>query len=138
MRSALTIALLGWLAGTAWADDKPVASGPLKAFKGPEGELIAMLDISDGKEMLVHFKNLGGELEGKTLRYWVEDLGNGNKNIYVNVKHGSKTSRSNVLVAREGRWSFYHPIKNLNFNLSYSEQASQQLTARDVLKAYKP
>jgi hypothetical protein len=118
---------------------KPEPSGPLKAYKGPEGELVVMVEANDGKEMLVHFKNVSKELDGKTVLCLFEDLGNGNKNVYVNKKQGSKTYRSNLLSARDGGWEFYHPGKpNITFSIYYSEAASGKFKIEDVLNAYKP
>jgi hypothetical protein len=142
--AALAIALVS--ATPARADPKaaaaparPTPSGPLKAFKGPEGELVVMVEANDGKDMLVHFKNLDKELEGKTLLYRLEDLGNGDKNVYLDKKRGSKTYRSTLVTAREGDWQFYHPIKtSTQFPIRYSEQASGKFKIDDVLSAYKP
>ena len=69
MRAAV-IALV--LFASAAHADKIVPSGPLKAYNGPEGELVVMVEINDGKEMLVYFKNLDNTLDGKTLRYMLE------------------------------------------------------------------
>ncbi len=152
----LLVAGLGRVAGTAaFADAKPAkpapaapakaapatpkASGPVKAFKGPEGELIALVEASDGKEMLVYCKNLGGDLEGKTLLYLLEDRGDGNKDVYLNKKRGSKTYRSYLLTSRDGRWDFYHPTNaKVRLSLRYSEEASEKLTLDEVLAGYKP
>lgn len=136
MLTAFALALVLGL-GTARAD-KITASGPVKAYKGPEGELIVMVEISDGKEMLVHCKNLGGELEGKTVRYLFEDHGD-SKDVYVNKKRGSKTYRSVMLTARDGAWEFYYPGKpTKTFRIRYSEDASSKIKLDDVLAAYKP
>jgi hypothetical protein len=120
------------------APAKPEPSGPLKAYKGPEGEIIVMIEASDGKEMLVHARNISKELDGKTVLYLLEDLGNGNKNVYVNKKRGSKTYRSNLLSCRDGRWEFYPPGKTTSLSISYSEKASKEFKIEDVLNAYKP
>lgn len=117
----------------------PVPSSPLRVYKGPEGEQIAMLEVNGSKQMLVHFKNLGGELEGKTLLYQFEDNGDDSKNVFLNKKRGSKWHREYVLSARRKSWEFYHPFKpNTKLDLSYSESASEKLKVEDVLKAYKP
>jgi hypothetical protein len=111
----------------------------LKAYKGPEGEVIAMVEVNDGKQMLVYFKNLGGDLEGKSLLYLYEDLGKGDKTVYLNKKRGSKTYRSVMLSARDNKWSFYHPTKpGTELALKYSEKDSESLKIDDVVKAYKP
>jgi hypothetical protein len=118
---------------------RPEPSGPLRAYKGPEGELVVMVEVSDGKEMLVHFRNLGKDLEGKTLLYLYEDLGRGNKSVYINKKRGSKTYRSYMLVARDRGWDFIHPSNpKIQFAISYSEEASQKFKLEDVLNGYKP
>ena len=133
-----------WAAGrSAQADPKPDAkpmpSGVLKAYKGPEGEVIAMVEVNDSKQVLVYFKNLGGDLEGKSLLYLFEDLGKGDKTVYLNKKRGSKTYRSVMLSARDNKWSFYHPTKpGTELSLTYSEKDSESLKIEDVVKAYKP
>jgi len=119
-------------------DPKITPSGVVKAYKGPEGQVVVMLEINDGKEMLVHFKKLGGELEAKTLRHLYEDLGEGNKNVYLDHKRGSKPYRTYLLSARDNRWTFYQPGSNNHFDLSYSEAASDQFKAEDIIKAIKP
>jgi hypothetical protein len=138
--AALALALASPAPGHA--DPKPAGpapSGPLKAFKGPEGEVVVMIEANDGKDMLVHFKDLDKELDGKTVLYHIEDLGHGDKNVYVDKKRGSKTYRSMLLTAREGDWQFYHPIKtSTQFSIRYSETASGKFKIDDVLSAYKP
>lgn len=121
------------------APKAPKASGPVKAFKGPEGELVVMVEANDGKEMLVHLKNLGGDLEGKTLLYLLEDRGEGNKDVYLDKKRGSKTYRSYLLTSRDGRWDFYHPTNaKVQLSLRYSEEASEKIKLDEVLAGYKP
>jgi hypothetical protein len=146
-RTFAVVALCGLHLSSAIADDKVVTkfdakitpSGPLKAYKGPEGELVAMVEINDGKEILVHFKNFGGDLEGKTVRQLHEDLGNGNKNVYVEWKRGSKTYRKVLLTARDNRWELYPPgTPNKHLEIRYSEAASEKLKIDDVIKAIKP
>ncbi len=117
----------------------PKASGVLKAYKGPEGELVVMVEVNEGKEMLVYLKNLGGDLEGKALLYLLEDRGDGNKDVFLNKKRGSKWYRSHLLSARDNRWEFYHPTNfKIQLQLRYSEEASGKLKLDDVLAAYKP
>jgi len=137
--SGLAIAMVLAIGLAAWPAhaDKIAPSGPLKAYKGPEGELVALVEISDGKEMLVYCKNLGGELEGKTVRYLLDDRGDA-KDVYINKKRGSKTYRSMLLTARDGRWELYPPGKNQSLPLRYSEEASGKLKLDDVLAALKP
>ena len=121
------------------APARPTPSGPLRAYRGPDGELIAMVEANDGVAMLVQFKNLDKELDGRTVLYRLEDLGNGSKNVYVDKPRGSKTYRSVLLTARDGDWEFYHPSKSgTHFAIYYSEKASGQWKVEDVLNAYKP
>jgi hypothetical protein len=132
----------------ARADDKPepltpsgkvTPNGPLKAYKGPEGEIVVMVQANDSKEMLVYLKNTGGTADGKTLRYFFEDLGKGTKNVYINVKRGSKTNRSFLASARENDWEVYVPGKPTDtLNVRYSEELSAKYKVDDVLAAYKP
>lgn len=117
----------------------PTASGPVKAYQGPEGALVVMVEVNDSKEMLVHFKKVGGALEGKTLRYLLEDRGDGNKTVYLNKKRGSKTQRAVVLIAREYHWTLYYPGNaETTWSLRYSESDSSSVKLEDVLAGYKP
>lgn len=135
---ALLCAIAASPAAAQKAQNAPRPSGPLRAYKGPEGEVIAMVEVNDSKQMLVHFKNIGGDLEGKSLLYLFEDRGD-DKTVYLNKKRGSKTYRSIVLSAHERSWEFFHPGKpNTHFHISYSEPATKELRLEDVLKAYKP
>jgi len=122
----------------ATAPARPEPSGPLKAFKGPEGEIVVLIEADAGKQIYVHLKNIGGDLDGKTVLYLLEDLGHGNKNVYVNKKRGSKTYRSNLLSCRDGEWEIYPPGKNTSLSIYYSERASKEFKIEDVLNAYKP
>jgi hypothetical protein len=134
------------LAAPALADDvvttkfdpKITASGIVKAYKGPEGAVVVMLEINGGKEMLVHFKKIGGDLEGKTLRHLFEDLGDGKKNVYLDHKRGSKPYRTYLASARDDRWEVYLPGMNKTLNVYYSEALSDQFKAEDLIKAIKP
>lgn len=121
------------------AKPAPKASGPLRAYKGPEGEMIVMVEVNDGKEMLVHLRKVGGDLDGKSLLYLLEDRGDGNKDVYINKKRGSKTYRSVILTARNNSWDFYYPDNHkVQFSVYYSEAASEKVTIDEVLAAYKP
>ncbi len=121
------------------ADSKPVPSGPLKAYKGPEGERVVMVEVNDSKQMLVYFKNIGGGIDGKSFLYLLDDQGRGHKDVYLNKKRGSKTYRSIVLTARDNQWTLYHPTKpGTELELTYSEKDSENTKLDDVLAAYKP
>jgi len=121
-----------------FAADKPVPAGPLKAFRGPEGEVIGMVEVNGSKEMLVHFKNIGGEMEGQSRLYFFEDHGSGKKGVYFNKKKGSKTERYYILSARNGHWEFYNPARPSEIKIAYSEKETEKMKLEDVLKAYKP
>jgi hypothetical protein len=98
-----------------------------------------MVEVNDSKEMLVHLQKIGGDLEGKTLLYLFEDRGDGDKDVYLDKKRGSKTYRSVILTARDSQWDFYHPTKGTtHFSIRYSEEASEKVKLDDVLAAYKP
>jgi hypothetical protein len=117
----------------------PAPSGPLKAYRGPEGELVVMVEADDGKQMYVHMKKIGGALDGKTVLYRFEDLGHGTKHVWIDKKRGSKTYRSYLLEARDNQWDFFHPTNpKINFNIRYSEKDSEAVRIEDVLKAYNP
>jgi hypothetical protein len=138
MRAVVTALVICTLFASVAGADKIVPSGVLKAYKGPEGEIIAMVEINDGKEMLVHFKNLDQELDGKTLRYLL-DVNRTSTTVYINKKRGSKTYRSILLTASDGQWDFYHPTKPpKHFALVYSESASAAIKVEDVVNAYRP
>jgi hypothetical protein len=133
---ALALCVVG---STVHAAPQITPSGPLRAFKGPEGEVIVMVEINDSKEMLVHLKGVGGDLEGRTLRYLFEDDGKGDKSVYVNKKRGSKTYRSQLLTARDNAWTFFYPDKpSVTFRIRYSESASEKFKIEDVIRAIKP
>jgi hypothetical protein len=134
---AVVLAML--LAGPALAD-KPVPSGPVKAYTGPEGELIVLVEANDSKDMLVHFRNVGSELDGKTLLYRLEDHGDDGKTVYIDKKRGSKTYRS-IMLTDKGRnsWEFINPVKtSKHFRIHYAESESQHIKVDEVLNAYKP
>ena len=138
MRPLACVILACAVIGTAHAD-KIVATGPVKAYRGPEGEVVAMLEISDGKEMLVHFRNLDTTLDGKTLRYLIADTGHGNKDVYIVKKRGSKTYRSIMLSSRDRQWTFVHPTNHtVTFDLRYTDEWSAKIKADDIIKALSP
>jgi len=138
IRPFACVILLCAVIGTAHAD-KIVVTGPVKAYRGPEGEIVAMLEISDGKEMLVHFRNLDTTLDGKTLRYLIADTGHGNKDVYIVKNRGSKTYRSIMLSSRDRQWTFVHPTNHkVTFELGYSEEWSGKIKADDIIKAPSP
>jgi hypothetical protein len=118
--------------------DKIVAASALKAYKGPEGQIIATVEINDSKEMLVHFRNVDPALDGKTLRYLLEVTRDG-QTVYINKKRGSKTYRSIMLTGGGGRWDFINPIKpTMQFGVAYSESATASFKLEDVVNAYRP
>ncbi|NVB84619.1 MAG: hypothetical protein HOV81_39965 [Kofleriaceae bacterium] len=137
MRLAILLLMLV-VASPAWAG-VPKPSGPLKAYKGPEGQVVVMILVDDDKRMLIHLRGIGGDLEGRTLLYDVNAMGNGKTDVFVNKKRGSKTYRSLILTQRDGEWEFYHPTKNnTSFGIYYSEKESEKYKIDDVMKAYKP
>jgi hypothetical protein len=118
---------------------KPTPSAPLRAYKGPEGQIVAVVPVADNKQVLVYFRNLDGELDGKSLLYELDTSDEANKEVYVVKKRGSKTYHSQLLIEHDGSWTFYHPTKaNITFAIRYSESESDQLKVDDVVNAYKP
>jgi len=136
-RAAILFLALGFAESAFAGNPKP--SGRLKAYKGPEGEIIALVPANDDKQMLVYFKNFGGDLEGKTLLYELEDRGERGKTVYINKKQGSKTFRSILLDGGDGAWDFFHPTNfKIHFSMVYSESATEKIKVDEVMKAYKP
>jgi hypothetical protein len=121
------------------ASAKPAPSGPLKAYKGAEGEVVVTVPVNDGKEMLVYFHGLDG-LEGKTLLYSFEDKGDDHQEVFVMKKRGSKAYRSYMLTDYEhGSWLFINPIKtSQSFRVYYSKIESKNIKVDTVVDAYKP
>jgi hypothetical protein len=138
VRSCIALALICVPAMAAPA--KPVPSGPLKAYKGPEGELVVLVPVNDSKEMLVHFRHLGGPLEGTSALYLYEDKGNDHREVYSNKKRGSKTYRAYVLTDYDsGSWTFINPSKtSQSFTVYFSETESKKIKVDEVVDAYKP
>ncbi|MEQ1878637.1 MAG: hypothetical protein ABL958_18485 [Bdellovibrionia bacterium] len=145
MKAAAVIAfvLFASLFARAETKDLPVtapggvkAAGPAKVFEGPEGEEIIMVEANDSKFMLVQFKNIAG-FEGTKL-YNLDDQGSEKKDLYWERKRGSKTERRFVMSMRGGTWTFYHPVKNTEFSVSYSKKESKKVKAEDIVSTYKP
>jgi hypothetical protein len=138
----LIVFLCALFVAPAFADtkpSKPVPSGPLKAYKGPEGERVVMVEVNDSKQMLVYFDKIGGGIDGKSYLYQFEDHGKGSKDVFLNKKRGSKWYQSFVLTAHDNQWHFYHPTKaGTDFDITYSEKDSDAMKVDDVLAAYKP
>jgi hypothetical protein len=139
----LAIVLGGWLpAANAEppASARLVPSSALKAYRGPEGEIVALVEVNDSKQMLVYFKTVGHGLDGTAQLYSYEDLGEDRKSVYTTKPRGSKTYRAFVLLsAGRGAWTFIHPAKTSeHFEIRYSEKASQEITRDEALAAYHP
>jgi hypothetical protein len=142
MQAAQTVvlAILMLAAPVLAAPSKPTPSGPLRAYKGSDGQIIVLVAANDGKQMLVHFKNVGSAVDGTTVLYSYEDLGDDKKTVFTTKKRGSKTYRSIMLTSDgEGRWNFTDPAKtSTHFTIRYSEEASRGITIDEVLAAYRP
>jgi hypothetical protein len=125
-----------------FAKAQPIQTGPVKAFRGPEGELITMVEVNESKEMLVHFKNIGVKgdaFEGKTKLYQFTDNGRRGKDVFYNQKRGSKTRQYTILNQTDERWTLAHPLKpTANISLNYSQKDSESTQFEDILKAYQP
>lgn len=139
MRPAMTCLLVLGFAATAIAAP-PAPSGKVKVYKGPEGELIAMLEVNKGTEVLVHFRKLGNELDGTTRLYELEYSEHDGHNAYANKKRGSKTYRAYVLLEQgDGVWEFISPEQpNRHIAIVYSDKESDALTVQDVMSGYHP
>ena len=137
----LFLTILGAAATPAHADPgKPVPSSALKAYVGPESETIALVEVNGSKQMLVYFKRVGHGLDGTAALYSYEDLGEDRKTVFTMKKRGSKSYRAIVLMsAGRGAWTFINPAKPAEqFDVYYSEKASQQIQIDEVLAAYRP
>lgn len=130
----------------AAADDKPtttfttkvVPSGPVKVFKGPEGELVAMVEITGGKEMLVQLRNVAGH-DARSRRYLVEDLGNGRRSVYLDWKRGSKPYRRVLLASYDRVWRLFPPNRPTDeVPLRFSEPDTAKTKVEDIVKALAP
>jgi len=123
-----------------FAAEKPVPSGPLKAFKGPEGEIIAMVEVNQSKEMLVYFKNIGGELDGKSKVYLFTDNGRQGKEVYFNHKWRKSKTRPWVVLSNEGgTWTFGNPTNpTQSFKLSFSQTDTDKLKIDEIIQVLQP
>lgn len=121
-------------AASAWAQAKAI--GPLKAFKGPEGQVISMIEVNDPNHMLVHFKNIGGDLEGRSRIYLLDTRSAERRDVYLERKQGSKTARFVVLSQRAGGWLFTHPSQaGVEFPLRYSEAETKLGDVQSLLNS---
>lgn|GEM_PF-1909300 len=140
MKQTLIAVLL--FSSILWAGTKPIQTSPVKAFRGPEGELVVMVEVNESKEMLVFFKNIGvngDEFEGKTRLYQFTDNGRQGKDIFYNKKRGSKTIQYVVLNQNNDHWTLAHPLKPAQtISLTYSQKDSEVTKFEDILKAYQP
>lgn len=139
--AAILAIALGGSPPAAHADPaKLVPSSALKAYRGPEGETLALVEVNDSKQMLVYFKSVGHGLDGTAQLYSYEDLGEDRKSVFALKKRGSKTYRAFVLLsAGRGAWTFIHPAKTSDhIVVHYAEKVSQQITVDEVLAAYHP
>jgi hypothetical protein len=138
MKPLLLIAFLVCL--SAIADKKPVASGPLKVFHGPEGEVLAIVDVNDSKEAAVYFRGVGGELEGKTHTYLIEQGNRGERSLYYNKKiRGTKYAPWYVLRYTGKEWRFTNPAQpGVEMKLKFSKEDTKKMKIEEVLNAYQP
>lgn len=139
MKSAIFCAL--FLSSFAYSATKPLPNGPLKVFRGPEGELIGMVEVNQAKQMLVHFKNIGGDLDGKTKMYEFADNGRQGKEVYfIHQWRKSKTRPWIVLAYTDGAWKFANPSpgSTQTFRLTYSQSDTDKMKLEDVVNSYKP
>jgi hypothetical protein len=134
------LALACWLPAAHAEPARPVPSSALKAYRGPEGETIALVEVNDSKQMVVYFQRVGHGLDGTARLYSYEDLGEDRKSVFTMKPRGSKTYRAFVLVsAGRGAWTFIHPAKpSEHLEVHYSEKASQEVTVDQVLAACHP
>ena len=124
---ALICALLG-------ADYKP--SNSAKAFVGPLGEKVEVLEVNDSKQLIARVSGVGGEWEGRTFVWDYNDRGD-SKEASFGIKRGSKTETYNALVFRQASWSLYpQGGKNRDgIHLSYSKEDSSKTSTEDLIKA---
>jgi hypothetical protein len=113
-----------------------VASNTAKAFEGKNGEKVEMVEVNNGKEVLVRMSGVGGEWEGKTILWNMEDMGD-KKNIYFEKKRGSKTEQVNTLTFRFGQWQIYTEKNPNGIDLKYSKKESEKLKTEELVSSYK-
>jgi hypothetical protein len=137
---AIAVACIGLVSVASVASaDKLKPSSAVKAYKGAEGEVIAVVEVNDSKEMLVHFRGVGSDLDGKTQLWLFEDRGGDRKEVYRMKKRGSKTYRAYILTEYErGSWLFINPNKNQSYRVYYSEAESKKIKVDEVVAAYQP
>ena len=135
----LLCSIVFFLCGVAFAEIKPVPSGPVRVYTGPDGEKIGLVEVEKSTKILVHYQDIGGGMERQTRLYNLEDLGNGDRAATYQTKRGSKMIAHYVLQFKRGHWTFFHPEKeNTEFKIEYSKQESEKLKLEDVLTAFKP
>lgn len=111
------------------------AQGAPKVFKGPEGQKITLLELSDDARMLVKFENVGGTEESKAIVYQWEHSSPGREEVFFEKKKGSKMKHIVLLAKRENHWIFAHPSRpGIEFDLKYSEEESKKIHLEDLLK----
>ncbi len=124
------------LSGSLFAANAPVPSGVLKAFTGPEGEVVAMVEVNGAKEMLVHFQNISPEIDGTARLYTIEEEGS-NRAVTYQVKKGSKMKTHYIAEYRANKWKFFNPAKaGSAIDLKYSKDETAKLKLETVLKSY--
>lgn len=112
-------------------------SGVLKSFEGPEGEIITMIEVNEGKEMVVNFKKLGGDLEGQSRIYKIGESGRNDINVFWEVKKGSKTQMRYLLEKQNDVWTFHNPANSRSFRIYFSEKETKNQNLDQVLSVVK-
>jgi hypothetical protein len=119
------------------ADTVKGSSSP-KVLLGNEGKRIDMLEVNDSKQVIVRFKNIGGQWEGKTFLWSMENSGPEDKDIFFEQKKGSKMQRHSPLLQRSGSWKLFvpeFPGKEISFH--YSTLDSEKLQAKELIDSFQ-
>jgi hypothetical protein len=138
LRSILWAAVAGLLALVASADEvKP--STTAKVYRGPDGEVVTILEVNGSRQALVKLEGIGGDWDGKTFLWNLDDRGESRDLYFEKGKPGrKKTERYTPLAYRAGEWILVTPDHPREVELTYSKKDSKKITPQSVIEGYKP
>lgn len=116
-------------------DKKSVKLEPGKAYRGGEGEVLALIPLQGGELFLAHFEGIRGLWNGKTILLQREDRGNGAA-IFWTEYNGK---RWNSVLLRGGMEVYVPDYKpGAGFGIGYSEQDTKEIKPQAVLDTWVP